>query len=131
MYRVRLIAALAIAFAICCGSALAAEANATGTWKSTFKRQDGTEMTTTFKLKQDGEKLTGTVSGRNNTQTEISDGKLKDGTVSFKVVRKTDNGEFTMSYEGKLDGDTIKGKSKFGTGDNARERDWEAKREKA
>jgi hypothetical protein len=122
---------LAVAAVLCCGSMLrAAEATATGTWKSTFKMQDGTERTTTFKLKQDGEKLTGTVSGRNNTETEITEGSVKDGTVTFKVVRKFNDREFTTVYTGKLEGDTIKGKSKMGGGDNARERDWEAKREK-
>ena len=28
-----------------------------GTWESTFKAQDGTERTTTFKLKQEGDKV--------------------------------------------------------------------------
>lgn len=131
MYSVRMIAGLAVAAVLCCGGMLhAAEANATGTWKWSFKMQDGTERTTTLKLKQEGEKLTGTVSGRNNTETEIQDGKAADGNITFKVVRKTNNGEFTTSYAGKIDGDTIKGKITMGQGDNKRERDWEAKREK-
>ena len=45
------------------------------------------------------------------------------------VVRKRNDQEIVTKYEGKLDGDTIKGTSK--TGANGRSRDFEAKREKA
>jgi len=130
---IRLIAGLALAVAMLgLNSMLRAEekASATGTWTWKFTMQDGTERTTTLKLKQDGEKLTGTVSGWNNTETEIQDGKIKDGNITFKVVRKFNDREFTTEYAGKLEGDTIKGKITMGSGDNKRERDWEAKRAK-
>ena len=65
-----------------------------------------------LELKQDGDKLTGTVSGRNNQETEIQDGKFKDGDVSFKVVRKFQDQEVTSTYHGKLDGDTMPARAK-------------------
>lgn len=105
-------------------------AGVTGTWKWEFAAQNGDKRETTLKLKQDGEKVTGTISGRNNQETEITDGKVKDGEVSFKVVRKGNNGDITITYHGKVDGDTIKGKSERAGGDANAARDWEAKRVK-
>jgi hypothetical protein len=104
------------------------KATATGTWTWKFTRQDGTEVMTTLKLKQDGEKLTGTITGRNNTETEISEGKVKDGQVTFEVVRERDGNKFTQKYKGKLDGDKITGKIEFERNGEAQSRDWEATR---
>ena len=102
--------------------------NVTGTWKWTMAGQNGQQRESTLKLKQDGEKLTGALMGRNNQETEIADGKVKDGQVSFKVTRKFNDQEVTTSYSGKLEGDTIKGKIERGGGGTPR--DWEAKRVK-
>src|SRR5436190_15120897 len=110
------------------------KADATGTWKWEIKRQNGDAVPVTLKLKQDGEKLTGTMSGfgANATDTEISDGKIKDGELSFKVTRKRGDREFTTSYKGKVAGDTITGKTERPNQQGeVQSRDWEAKREKA
>jgi hypothetical protein len=126
---------LALAFAILVGftgPAFAADANdATGTWKWQMKRGDNT-VDVTLKLKQEGEKLTGTISGRENSTTEIADGKAKDGNVSFKVTRKgRDNQDIVMTYTGKVEGDTLKAKVEFAApGGEARTREFEAKRSK-
>lgn len=108
------------------------DANATGTWKWSFTGQNGQSRETTAKLKQDGDKLTGTVSGRQGgTDTEIKDGKVKGNEISFAVVRTVQGNDITTTYEGKIDGDTIKGKSSTKGGQQERPaRDWEAKREK-
>ena len=59
----------------------------TGTWKWTVER-NGNTIETTLKLKQDGEKLTGTMSGRQGSNDiEIEDGKVAGDAVSFKVTR--------------------------------------------
>jgi hypothetical protein len=111
--------------------ALAAN-DATGTWKWTIPAQGNRpERNVSLKLKQDGEKLTGTYNGGgNNAQdVEIADGKVKDGDVSFKVTMKRGNNEITQTYTAKVDGDTMKGKVETG-GNNSRSRDFEAKREK-
>jgi hypothetical protein len=108
-----------------------ADGPAEGTWKwTTPGRNGGQGRESTLKLKQEGEKLTGTISGRNNTENAIEEGTVKNGEVSFKVsFEGRNNTKITITYTGKLDGDTIKGKSKGG-GANAQERDWEAKRSK-
>ena len=56
------------------------KADATGTWKWTMQgRQGGQGREVSLKLKQDGEKLTGTLGGGQN-ETEIKDGKIdKEG----------------------------------------------------
>jgi len=104
------------------------KANANGTWKWSFTTQNGQTFETTLKLKQDGDKLTGTVTGRNNQETEIKDGKVKDDEVSFKVTRERNGQTFTQTYKGKVSGDTIKGKIEFERNGETQSRDWEAKR---
>lgn len=98
---------------------------ATGTWKSTFTTNDGKTIETTYKLKQEGEKLTGTVIGRDGKEVKVEDGSVKDGKVSFQVTRERNGTKLTLHYKGELSGDSIKGKLEVGD----RSFDWEAKRQ--
>ena len=100
-----------------------------GTWKWTTTFGDNT-IESTLKLKQEGEKLTGTYVGRGNMETPISDGTFKDNKVSFNVVREFNNNKFTIKYSGTLSGDTITGKSEFERDGQTQSRDWVAKRQK-
>jgi len=108
--------------------------DATGTWTYTMPgRNNGPERKVTIKLKQDGEKLTGTINlgGNNAKDVEIADGKVKDGEISWKVVRKNQNGdELTTNYTGKVTGDTLKGKTEGTFNGQSRSRDFEAKKSK-
>jgi hypothetical protein len=106
----------------------AADASATGTWKWSFTPPNGGQaMETTLKLKQDGEKLTGTVTGRNNTESAIDPGTVKNGEVTFTVTRERNGTKTVMTYKGKLTEDTIKGT----IGREGQDpRPWEAKRVK-
>jgi hypothetical protein len=110
------------------GAARAAE-NPTGTWKFTAiigkKSVDAT-----LKLKLDGDKLTGTMSGQGNRDTEISDATFKDDKVSFSVVREAKGEKLTQKYSGTVSGDTIKGTIETERGGKARSTSWEAKRDK-
>lgn len=104
-------------------------ADVTGTWKQTFERE-GRTFESTLNLKQDGEKLTGTISGRQGRETEIENGKVEGNKVSFQVTRTFNENTFTQKYEGTLEGDTIKGKVEFqGRDGQTQSRDWEIKRE--
>jgi hypothetical protein len=109
-----------------------AKGNATGTWKSTFKAPNGNTIETTFKLKQDGNKLTGTVTGRDGKEVKIENGKIEDGKVSFQVTRMFNDQKFTLKYSGKVEGDSIKGKLQAPgrDGGEGRSFDWEAKKQK-
>lgn len=104
------------------------KANATGTWTWSFTGQNGQTRETSLKLKQDGEKLTGKISGRNGNDTEIEDGKVSGDQISFKITREFNGNKFTSKYSGKVSGDTIKGKIEFERNGETRSRDWEAKR---
>lgn len=101
----------------------------TGTWKwsVTFNNQTREQ---TLKLKLEGDKLSGTMVGRDNQETAIDDAKFKDGEVSFAVTRERNGQKRTTKYKGKLDGDTIKGKAESERDGQTNSRDWEAKREK-
>lgn len=123
-------AALVLAVSGWMGSACAEDkANPTGTWKWSVTFNNNTrEMT--LKLKLEGDKLTGAMLGRNNQETNIEDGKFKDGEVSFKVTRERQGMKFTQNYHGKVEGDTIKGKVEFERNGENQSRDWEAKRAK-
>lgn len=134
--------------------AQAADSKVTGTW--TWTQQGGrgggqggnanaTPRKSTLKLKADGDKLTGTLSqpafGRGGQggaapaprETEISDGKIKGDEISFTVKRENNGNQFVTKYNGKLEGDTIKGKIEMPgrNGGDPVSRDWEAKREAA
>jgi hypothetical protein len=122
-------APLAVLTLLVAAPAFAAD-NATGTWEWTINGQNGQTFTQKAKLKQDGEKLTGVIMGRNNQETEIKDGKVsKDGELSFAVTRERNGQSMTTKYTGKLDGDKIKGKM-MREGGQGQGRDWEAKRAK-
>ena|SRR5579872_5620327 len=79
-------------------------------------------LTSTLTLKADGAALTGTIvqvseaswmSGMNGKSFDIRDGKIDGDKFSFKVVTETKQGEKTAVYEGTVDGDQLKGTTKF------------------
>ena len=127
MIRRLLAAPLALAL-VMVATQVRAEENPTGTWKWEMKFNDQTREVT-LKLKLDGGKLTGSVSGR-TSDTEISDGQYKDGDISFSVTRERNGQKFTAKYSGKLSGDTIKGKIEYERDGKPQSRDWDAKRAK-
>ena len=81
-------------------------ADVTGKWAAETQGPQGA-VTTTFTLKADGEKLTGTVSGRGG-ETAIADGVVKGDEVSFNVTRTMNGNEMKMAYKGKVAGDELK-----------------------
>jgi len=107
----------------------------TGTWSwTTPGRNGGPDRKMTLKLKLEGATLTSkliTPGRKQDTETEIKDGKIKDGEVSFTVTRERGGNTSVTKYTFKITGDTIKGKtSTERNGQAGTERDWEAKRDK-
>lgn len=123
----QLSACLALTFTFA-ASAADKKSEITGTWKSSFTNRNGQAMESTFKLKAEGEKLTGTVSGRNN-DTAIEEGKIKGDEVSFQVTREFNGNKMTIKYSGKVSGDAITGKSEVDRDGTPTKRDWVAKRD--
>lgn len=109
--------------------AAAETASPVGKWKWSIDR-GGRTIETTLTIKQEGDRLTGTVTGPNNTETPVQELKFKDGELSFKVTREWSGQKMVITYKGKLHGDTIKGTSERDRDGEKTTRDWEAKRVK-
>jgi hypothetical protein len=82
-------------------------ADVTGKWVAQVPGREGQTRETTFNLKAEGDKLTGTVSGRQG-DTQISEGKVSGDEISFKVVANFQGNEVKFLYKGKIAGDEIK-----------------------
>jgi hypothetical protein len=107
-------------------AATPAKVDPSGTWTWTAQTPNGSfESTATFKLA--GDKLSGNVTGRRG-DTAISDGQFKDGTLTFTVVRERDGRKMTSKFQGKIEGDAIKGTMTMDRGEGQQSRPWEAKR---
>lgn len=78
-----------------------------GKWTAEVPGRQGNTQTTTFNFKAEGEKLTGTMSGRQG-DIAITDGMIKGNDLSFTVVREFNGNKITIKYVGKLAGDEIK-----------------------
>jgi hypothetical protein len=102
----------------------------TGTWKWSFGPPSGQGREIVLTLKLEGDKLTGTISGRRGDRP-ITDPVLNGDEISFRVTREFNGNMFTNQYSGKISGDTIKGKMEFTRDGEKQTRDWEAKREVA
>ena len=76
-------------------------------------RNGGPARQTTFNLKADGAKLTGTMMGGMGrggaapAAVEITDGKVDGDKVSFTVKRETPNGPMEMKYNGTVAGEEL------------------------
>ena len=82
-----------------------AASNMTGKWTTTdMKAPDGTAFTLTFDLKQDGTKLTGTITGPQGDPLAIDNGKVDGDKFSFTV---SFNG-MTITHDGTVSGDEMK-----------------------
>ena len=132
----KLLAACVAAFCFTL-AAFAAEASPAGTWKWTVQgRQGGQGFEQTLKLDYKDGKLTGTILGATRgdftiPDAQISDASFEDGTIKFTVEREFNGNKFTSKYEGKLEGDTITGKSETpGRDGQTTSREWVAKRQK-
>ena len=84
---------------------LFAASDMTGKWTTTdMKAPDGSSFTLTFDFKQDGAKLTGTVTGPQGDPLAIDNGKVDGDQFSFTV---NINGT-TITHDGNITGDEIK-----------------------
>lgn len=83
----------------------------TGTWDMAVETPQGT-MTLASTFKQDGEKLTGTQASQ---MGELPlEGSVKGADIVFAVVFNMQGQDMTITYTGKIDGDTMSGTIEFG-----------------
>lgn len=86
----------------------AAGADVSGKWTAQVPGRNGQTREQTFTFKADGEKLTGSVSGMQGNQMDISDGKVSGSDISFNVTMSMNGNEVKLSYKGTVSGDEIK-----------------------
>ena len=128
MKSLRLLSAASFAF-LTASAALAGDPSGSWKWKVTTPNGDAIDISLKLELK-DG-KLAGTYSSRFG-DAPITEGSFKDDAIAFSVEREFDGNKFTIKYQGKLDGDSIKGSLElpgFGGGDPTK-MDWNATRTK-
>jgi len=105
---VRLFAPLVAALA---GAALAADANVAGEWDFQVETQAGTG-TPHFSLKQDGSNVSGTYKGQLGEAPVTGTVKGNELTINFKV--NAQGTDLAITYTGTVDGSSIKGKVSLG-----------------
>jgi hypothetical protein len=99
-----------------------AATDVSGTWKWTQPGPGG-DRDMVLKLKQDGNKLTGTITGFGDQDNAIEDGKVDGDKISFKISREFNGNQFTTMYTATVSGDSLKGKT-----ETTFTRDFDAKR---
>lgn len=92
------------------GSALAMAADITGKWTAKVPGRNG-EQETTFTFKQEGEKLTGSITARQG-ERPITEGAVNGDAVTFVV----ENQRGKQTYKGVVAGAEIKFKREGGQG---------------
>lgn len=88
-------------------ASLAWAADVTGKWTAQVPGRQGATVETTFNLKVEGDKLTGTITNPQGDMT-IADGKVSGDDVSFSVTREVQGNTIKIIYKGKVSGDEIK-----------------------
>jgi hypothetical protein len=106
-------------------SATAQSSNVTGSWDVTINSPQGPRTGQLF-LKQEGEKLTGTIKSRFG-ETPL-EGSVKGKEIKFKYTVKFQDQDFTIALAGAVDSDAMKGDADFG---GLAQGDWNAKRASA
>ena len=95
----------------------------TGNWAVSFNTPQG-NMDATATFKQDGDALSGTISG---PQGDVNfTGTVKGKTFTFNIEVQSANGPLSIKLDGEYEGDSIKGTFDFGQGTG----EWSGKRSK-
>jgi len=93
-----------------------------GTWAMTREGRDG-PVTTDITIKQDGNKITVTMPGRQGGEM-VGEGTIEGNALQWTITRETQRGEFVMVYKGTVDDDTMSGTMTV----MDRESEWTAKK---
>jgi hypothetical protein len=92
-------------------------ADVTGKWTAQVPGRDGETRETTFTFKVVGDKLEGSISGRQGRENPIADGKISGDTVTFTVTMARGGGDpIKQTYTGTVSGSEIKFKREGGQG---------------
>src|SRR3954454_15640978 len=101
-----LLAMTALAFTVL-GEDKKAPVKVDGAWTWTYKTRDGQDATAKLKLKQDGDKVTGTYIARAGQEDAVDHGKRVGDELTFDGTRDVNGQKMKFEYKGKVEGDTI------------------------
>src|SRR5436190_10008382 len=110
----RTLFATAVVCAIFCCAALAADIS--GNWSGSMQMGDQ-PFTLTYAFKQDGEKLTGTVTGPQGDPLQLKEGKITGDKLSFVVNVDMGGNAAKFVSEGVIKGEEITLTTKMDGGD--------------
>jgi hypothetical protein len=102
-----------------------AQESVSGEWDLTINTPRR-EMTSTAKFVQEGEKLSVTMISPRGESTGT--GTIKGADIEWTVTRETPRGQFTITYKGKVEGNTMKGEAQMGEFGTA---EWKATKKTA
>lgn len=103
------------------GSALnAQEIDVSGDWQFTMVTQRG-EMNSDMTIVQEGSKITVTMTGRRGGES-TGEGTISGDKIEWTISRSTPRGDFTMTYKGTVEGNTMTGEIQRGD----RTMEWKA-----
>ena len=110
---------VALAFAILLGLTaqpvtLEAQQDVVGSWEMSIETPRGA-MTQTFEFTQDGDVLSGTVTGPRGS-TELQNVQFADGVLTFEVLREFRGNSMTQSFSATIEGDEMTGTMSGGRG---------------
>jgi hypothetical protein len=103
--NVALLAVLCFAIAGIVGVAAAQDAQVAGVWTLSSQGRGGNMQNNPLTLKQDGQKLTGTIAGPRGGEAPLT-GTISGNNITFSVTVTTD---VTIQYTGTVSGDSMKG----------------------
>lgn len=132
----RLLASAAFLFSVLAAHAEDKKVDPTGTWAWSMQRRGGggdanaQPREQVLKIKKEGDKYVGTISGFRGGESKIENVKLEGDQISFSVTREFNGNSFTSKYSGKVTADAITGKTEFERNGETRSREWVAKRKK-
>lgn len=104
-------AAMTLVFTL--GTGAFAQSNVSGAWDLSINGPEG-PINSTCTLKQDGEKVTGTLESPAGTVNVT--GQLKGKALSMNFQVQTPQGQLDIKVTGEVDGATMKGMIDFGMG---------------
>jgi len=90
----------------------AQEVNVTGDWELTIESPRGTR-TQNVHFEQTGDKLVVTMEGRRGGEV-TGEGTISGNEIEWSITRSFRGNSFTMTYQGTVEGDSMKGEVEMG-----------------
>jgi hypothetical protein len=82
-------------------------ADPSGKWTWEMQGRDGEKRAQSMTLKAEGDKLTGSMAGRQG-ERPIADGKVSGDDISFSMTMQMGGESRKLLYKGKVEGDELK-----------------------